>query len=517
MFLLCFCALAQDPSPATLRGTLRDSNGKPVAEATILVETKNSADISNTHSDAQGSYVLAKLPDGVYSVRAAKAGYVDAQVSSVFLRAGENKTVDLTLTMQAGPGTNNSAPEFFDQPQFTVAGVTDTTALGGHGSDTVVRARDSLAKDTASLAKNAVAPAIDAAREKSLRELAERQPRDFTANHEFGQLLLATGRAREAIPFLQRAASQDPSNYGNAYDLALANAQAGNYAIARAEAQKLLATNDKADVHHLLADVDEKLGDSLEAVRHYERASELDSTEPHLFDWGAELLLHHAPEPAIEVFSKGTRLFPASVRILLGLGAAQFARGAYDEAIQEVCRASELNPADPIPYIFLGRIEQAGIAPSSELLEKLHRFLTLQPRNADANYFYALGLWKLRSAAREKTSIAEIESLLKAAVQIDPRHAATQFQLGIVHSDQGAYAQAISDYRKALEANPQMEEAHYRLAQAYRQIGDSEKAKEETRLYGQLAKESSQKQDRERHEIKQFVYTLRDQPSPQVH
>jgi hypothetical protein len=31
-----------------------------------------------------------------------------------------------------------------------------------------------------------------------------------------------------------------------------------------------------------------------------------------------------------------------------------------------------------------------------------------------------------------------------------------------------------------------------------------------------LAKESAQKQDRERHEIKQFVYTLRDQSGTQV-
>jgi len=62
-----------------------------------------------------------------------------------------------------------------------------------------------------------------------------------------------------------------------------------------------------------------------------------------------------------------------------------------------------------------------------------------------------------------------------------------------------------------------MEEVHYRLAQAYRQLGNPEKAKEELRLYGQLAEESEQKQDRERHQIKQFVYTLRDQSAPTVH
>jgi tetratricopeptide (TPR) repeat protein len=501
----------------TLHGVIRDAEGKPVAQTAILLQRKGSGDSLNTQTDSQGHYSFKGLSDGVYSLRGSKTGYADAEISSVFLRPHESKTVDLTLGLvQQGQGPATSTPQFFDQPQFTVAGVTDTTNLGGHGSDTIVRTRNSLAKDTVSLGEPAVKVSSDSAREKSLRALAERQPVDFGANHQLGQLLIAGGKARQAIPFLERAAAKEPGNYENAYDLALANAQTGNYAIARDEATKLLATHDQADLHHLLGDVHEKLGDSLEAARHYQRAAELDPSESNLFDWGAELLLHHAPEPAVEVFSKGNGLYPGSTRMLLGLGAAYFARGAYDEAIQRVSRASDLNPNAPVPYLFLGEIEQAQTVPSNELVEKLRRFLTLQPENADANYYYAVGLWKRRNAAPEMQNVARVESLLKTAIQINPKHAAATLQLGIVHSEQGAYSQAISDYRKALDSDPQMEEAHYRMAQAYRQIGDSEKAKEELRLYGQLAKESAQKQDRERHEIKQFVYTLRDHSAPQV-
>jgi tetratricopeptide (TPR) repeat protein len=202
--------------------------------------------------------------------------------------------------------------------------------------------------------------------------------------------------------------------------------------------------------------------------------------------------------------------------MLLALGAAYFARGAYDEAVLEISRASDLNPNDPIPYQFLGKIEQSENPPSTKLVETLHRFLTLEPQSPDANYYYALGLWKLRNTAQAKASIPQVESLLKTALQFNPGYAAAAFQLGIVHSDQGAYSEAIADYRKALEADPQLEEVHYRLAQAYRQVGETDKAREELRVYTQLAKESAQKQDRERHEIKQFVYTLRDQSSPRI-
>jgi len=500
-----------------LQGVVRDAAGKAVAEASILMRKKDSTDSFLVHTDTQGNYSFTLLPGGVYSLQATKDGYAAVEVSAVFLRPRESKIIDLTLAPLVSQGSATAAPQFFDQPQFTVAGVTDTTSLGGHGSDTVARTRNLLAKDTVSLAKTAVKPPADEEREKSLRELAKRQPDDFGVNHQLGQLLIADGRASEAIPFLERAAANDSANYENAYDLALANAQAGNYGVARDEATKLLVTHDRADLHHLLGDVDEKLGDSLEAVRHYQRAAEFDPSESHLFDWGAELLLHHAPEPAMEVFSKGNRLFPGSVRMLLGLGASWFARGVYEEAVQRICRASDLNPKDSVPYQFLGKIEEAENQANPDLVEKLLRYVTLQPDSADANYYYALGLWKLRNAAHDKGSVTEVESLLKIALRINPQHAAAWLQLGIVHSEQGAYMEAISDYRRALDADPGMEEAHYRLAQAYRQIGNADKAKEELRLYGQSAKESEQKQDRERHQIKQFVYTLRDQSESNVH
>jgi hypothetical protein len=59
-----------------------------------------------------------------------------------------------------------------------------------------------------------------------------------------------------------------------------------------------------------------------------------------------------------------------------------------------------------------------------------------------------------------------------------------------------------------------IEEAHFRLARAYRQIGDAAKAEAELRIYDQIAKVSAQEEERERHEIRQFVYTLRDQRLP---
>jgi tetratricopeptide (TPR) repeat protein len=266
---------------------------------------------------------------------------------------------------------------------------------------------------------------------------------------------------------------------------------------------------NNAEIHHQLGSLEEQLGDPLEAVRQYQRAAELNPTEPYLFDWGSELLLHHAPVPAIEVFSKGSHSFPHSVRMLLRLGAAQFALGFNDRAVKTICEASDLSPGDPAPYLFLGRMLGAEKTVPTDTVEKLHRFATLQPENAEANYYYAVALWKQQP---ENSRASEVKSLLNRAIQFDPKFAAAYLQLGIVHSDCHENSQALAAFEKAAQADPQMEEAHYRLARVYRQLGENDKSKTEMQAYERLSHASEQEAERDRHEIRQFVYTLRDRP-----
>jgi tetratricopeptide (TPR) repeat protein len=527
--LLVLPLRSQEPAEAaTLYGTVRDAQGMPLATATVRLRASNTTQFVIAHTDPEGRYSFPGIHEGVYYLRAEMTGYSDAEISSIFLGPKEAKTLDLTLVPAKSPMSQAaSPPEFFDQPQFTVSGVTDTTNLGGHGSDTVVRTREALAKETASLGKDSsnTRPATLAASESSLREKVEREPNGFEPNRQLGKALVESGKAREAIPYLERAAKLNPNDYGNAYELAHANADAESDDRAREQVQALLVHHDTAELHHLLADIRERLGNSLEAVREFQRAAELDPNEPYLFDWGSELLLHRAPEPALEVFTKANRLFPHSARLLIGLGAAWFARGSYELAVRRISEASDLNPNDSVPYLFLGKMQGAESAPSDELVERLHRFVTLHPESAEANYYYAVSLWKQRKKT-QTAGASQVESLLNIAIGLDPRFSAAYLQRGILHSEQENTEQAISDYQSAIQADPQMadpqvadprivEEAHYRLAQAYRQAGETNKAKSELQVYAQIVEQSAQKAERERHEIRQFVYTLRDQPPAQ--
>ncbi len=124
-----------------------------------------------------------------------------------------------------------------------------------------------------------------------------------------------------------------------------------------------MAAGDDAEGHHLLGDLDEKLNDPLDAVREYERAARMYPSEQNYFDWGSELLLHKAAQPAVEVFTKGANLHPQSARMLAGLGAAQYAVRSYEDAARSLCKASDLKPSESAPYLFLGQMEKTVNAP----------------------------------------------------------------------------------------------------------------------------------------------------------
>ena len=506
---------------ATVSGIVRDSGGHPIPGAAVCLEAKD-AETLTMNSNQDGAYRFSLMLLGEYVLRVEKGGYFGATVGPLTLAQNESRTINLTLESARASNpqkSSDNAPAFFDEPHFTVAGVTDTTNLGGHGSDTIVRNREVLAKAAASLTEppsaGPTAGSANAAVEKQLRVAVQQRPSDFDANFQLGKSLVDEGKAGEGLVYLERASQLNPDDYGNAYELALARADTSDYERARVDIRAVLNSLDKvgqkkAEPHHLLGEICENLKQPLEAVQEYQRAAELNPSEPYLFDWGAELLLHHAAEPAVEVFTKGNRLFPRSSRILAGLGASWYALGSYEKAVQRLFEASDLNPEDPNPYLFLGRVQAVDNEPSTAIMERLERFVRLKPENALANYYYAISVLKGRKSPEDAENFAQVKSLLEKTIRLDPTFGLAYLQLGILFSERKDLSNSVAAYQSAIRATPDMEEAHYRLAQIYRKTGETSKAQAELQLYEQISKAKAAKIERQRHEVQQFVYKLRD-------
>src|SRR5712664_2442480 len=451
--LLCLSVATQAQIPPAesrpvivVSGTVRNSAGNPVADASVFFEEKATAASVETKTKADGTFSVLATRPGTYTVRAEKVGMRAPASASLLLSLGKKKQLDLVL--ESSPASQSSSPtakksasksggmEFSDKPTFTVAGVTDWTNVGGHGSDTKLRTSESLAKETAALK--------------------------------------SSWPAETPVP-----AAVSPS---------------------------------AAVSHRLAGDRAEHSGDPLAAVREYEQAARLHPSEQNYFAWGTELLLHRAIKPAAEVFAKGAAAHPKSARMLAGLGAALYASGAYADAALRVCEASDLQPADPTPYLFLGKMEKAAPDPLPCAAEKLARFAHDQPTNALANYYYAVSLWKRGRESESSANLQQAEALLQKAVAADPKLDEAYVQLGVLYSARGNFPQAISAYKKALEANPKSGEAYYRLALAYKRTGEEEKSEQELQLYKQADKSETAAIEQQRREIRQFLIILKDQP-----
>jgi tetratricopeptide (TPR) repeat protein len=328
-----------------------------------------------------------------------------------------------------------------------------------------------------------------AAVERRLLEAVRRYPDSFDAQYQLASFYLQQGKLKLALPHLERARAIKPTDYASGHDLALALLEAGKLDDARALIVQMMAADDKAELHNLLADVDERGGNLLAAAEEYQRAAHMDPTEEHLFDWGDNLLQLHAYEEATQVFTAGIERHPESARLHVGLGIAQYSRGQHEDAVKSLCRAADLAPSDPRPYQFLG--EMYGVAPTlaGEITERLARFAKAHPRNALAQFHYAMSLWKGQPSP--PADLRQVEALLRRAVTLDPKLAKAFLELGILLSDQQRYQDAIQQLQSAARLEPDLAQAHYRLAQAYQRTGQKTLADKELEIFQRLSSRSS--------------------------
>jgi Tfp pilus assembly protein PilF len=345
--------------------------------------------------------------------------------------------------------------------------------------------------------------------ERQFKEAVVLAPRDYEANHNLGELFARANKVPKAIPYLEQAQQLNPSSYDNGYDLSFAYLLTGRFTNARQLIHDLTKLKNTAELHNLLAQVEEKDGNFVAAVNEFEMAAHMDPSESNIFDWASELLVHRTLEPAIEVFRQGTERHPDSSRMAIGLGMACYSLGKYDDAVKSLLRAADLDPSDSRGYPFLSRAFDSSPSQGNEVIERFRRFTELQPKNGRAFYYYALSLWKSKRAQDSNVDGSQIESLLRKSIALEPDLPEAHLQLANLYSDQKKYAASIPEYLRARELDPDLADVHYRLAQAYVRIGEKGHAQEEFNVYQQLRAKHLSDLDKQRAEIRQFVYSAK--------
>ena len=325
--------------------------------------------------------------------------------------------------------------------------------------------------------------------ESALKRAVTLNPNSFEANHRLGEFYLQAGKLKTGIPYLEKAQHLNPEHYVNGYDLSLAYLETGDLANASRHIRDLLGHQNTAELHDLLGEVDEKAGRYVPAANEFQIAAHMDPSEKYIFDWGNELLLHRGYDPAVKVFTSGVERYPKSAMLHIGLGVAFYSLGSYDEAAKALCRATDLAPSDPRPYLFLGKMFDISLDESNEVTKRLKRFVDLQPQNSLANFYYAMSLWKGRRGQGLEARKAVVTALLQRAATLDPKFPDPHLQLGILLAGDEKYDEAAREFQQAIALKPDLADAHYRLGQVYSRMGSKTLAAKEYELYQRFHKQ----------------------------
>ncbi len=503
------------PQAGTISGRVTDRSGTPLAGVRVILSTAQGAEpIATVTTSSDGGYRFDGREARKYRLTAELAGYRKLVRADVELGAGLEAHVDLTLVPEAAFGQ----AAYYEQTPLKPAQLSGSIDPGGYSSAGQAERNKRLLQGAELLKENtrggpscrpAAGPAL-AETERVLKKAVQAAPRSFAANYNLGEFYIHSDRLEAGIPYLENAYRVDPTHYANAYDLALAYLGTRNYGAARSQIDSMLRRQDAAELHNLLGEIEERAGNYLVAAREYERAARLEPSEKNIFDWGLELLTHQTLEPALEVLRAGAQRYPRSSQLLVGYGIALYSRGQYDDAVEALLRAADLNPGDPRPYSFLAQVYSVSPAQAGAVTDRLRRFAELQPNNPQALYSYALALWKGRREEGRPAIEGEVESLLKKAAALDPRFAGPHLELGALYAGRKEYSEAIREYEQAIQLNPDLPDAHYRLGQALARSGDQARAQEEFQTYERLHKQQVANRERQRTEVQQFVLKLQE-------
>jgi tetratricopeptide (TPR) repeat protein len=322
--------------------------------------------------------------------------------------------------------------------------------------------------------------------EAALQHAIRQNPESFEASYALGSFYASQDRITDAVAHLEMACRMEPEHYACGYDLALVYFKSGDLPKARGQIHAMLLRHkDAAELHNLLGAVEEVAGDIDTAAKELQQAAEMDPSEKHVFDFGNILLRYRAYDGALKILRYGVERYPRSAQLKVALGVALYSLSEYKGAVEALCEAVDLDPADSRALYFLGKMHDISPEMAAEVTRRLKGFARLYPENASANYFYATSLWK-GSGQEAEAHLDEVERLLQRAVALDPAFHEAHFQLGALYQRLGRYKDAVRHYRRVTQLQPDLDSAYYRLGRVYQRLGQTDLAREAIEAYQRL-------------------------------
>ena len=352
---------------------------------------------------------------------------------------------------------------------------------------------------------------------EQLRNIALPKTEEVAFRQRVAELLIAHGQVSGSVDELKRAAELDPGRTDLLFNLALAQLKAGQVNAALGSAEKSKALTDGAEVEDLLGDIQEERGDNLAAVRSYQAAvKQAPEEEKYRISLAVELMQHQGFDAAKVVLQQAEMFQLKSWRIQLALGMIEHFTGSDEKAAPILVHAADLAPDPEVALRFLGDIQvgQSG-APDPAALEHVCEYSDHHSKSGKMQFYCGALLFRRDYVAGDRTHLAEIVKRLRGAAGILADDPSPHCELAKVYRSLDRWQEAQPEAETCARLDPNSAEAHYRLAQIYRRLGNSEKSQQQMKLYETASQRQADENQRRDETIKAFVYTIRaERPAP---
>lgn len=345
--------------------------------------------------------------------------------------------------------------------------------------------------------------ASEAARE--LHIAVQLDPNDASTQENLGQAEMLLHHPAQAAKAFGAALALNPGNADLAYNDALALFENQSYAQAREVLARMPGVKLSASAQSLYGDIDEKLGRYKQAAQHDLNAAQLEPSETNIYVLGVELLRHWTFGPAIQALSAGVKKYPDSRRMRLGLGIAYYGNGNYDQAIPILADLLAEAPGNVLYADLLGRTCTVLTEGNHPRCATLVQFALRHPQNAMLATYAATSILHQPSSPRQ---LKVAKQMLQQAIAARPKLAQARLEMGVLLQTESKWAESVGPLETAIRLQPDLAQAHYRLALAYSHLGRHTEAQRQIALDREYSKSQQQNLNARMQEITTLVVKM---------
>ncbi len=326
-----------------------------------------------------------------------------------------------------------------------------------------------------------------------LAAAARLDPQNAETFSALGQAYMLLKDPADAAHAFSRAAALGDGDPGLLYNWALALSQDHQAAEAAKVLDQISADQMTDQAESLAGEVEESLGNYLSAVKHDQRAAEMNPSEDNLYALCVEFLRHWTWDAATKTATYAAERYPASVRMKLVLGIALYGNKRFADAAKVFDELLKKDPDNNVDADMLGRT-CGEISGENANCNTLVTFSNQHPGNASAAFYAAR---QILGRPHSPAELDQAEELLRRATVKDPKLADAWYQFGLLEAERKQWPQCAQMLEKATALEPELASAHYQLAIAYAHLGRDSDRKIELALFQKYSLQEKEHVDTE--------------------